>query len=401
MHGTAARVETIPSGASPNGRLPAFDFHPRTRVVFGPGRIAELGQLARELHAHKVLLVTDHGLENAGHPQKGIESLRTAGLEVTLFDEVHENPTTEDVDRGLEVARLAGIDLLVGLGGGSSMDCAKGINFLLTNGGRMEDYWGAGKAAKPMLPMIAVPTTAGTGSEAQSYALIAQAKTHMKMACGDPKAACRIALLDPELTLSMPASVTAATGIDALSHAVESYVTTVRNPVSQLFSRQAWQLLVHGFPDVIASPTNLEARAKMLLGAHLAGSAIENSMLGVAHSLANPLSAHFGLTHGIAIAVMLPHVVRFNASTVGKYYGDLAADAGLCSGSDPQAPEKLAVHLQSLAQHSGLPTHLSACGVFDDRLSHLAQEASRQWTAQFNPRPVDVKSLEEIYRCAW
>src|SRR5262249_33331441 len=159
---------------------------------------------------------------------------------------------------------------------------------------------GMGKAARPMLPLIAVPTTAGTGSEAQSYALIADAKTHMKMACGDPKAACRIAVLDPDLTLSMPAAVTAATGIDALSHAVESLVAATSNPVSQLFSRQAWQLLIQGMPAVLERPGDADARARMLLGAHLAGAAIENSMLGATHALANPLSAHFDVTHGVA-----------------------------------------------------------------------------------------------------
>ncbi len=326
---SAADVHKLPL-PEPNGHLPAFDYQPRTRVVFGPGKISELGTLAAELGAQRVLLVTDQGLETAGHPQKGIAALESAGLTVALFDDVQPNPTTDDVDRGLAIAQAARIDLIVGLGGGSSMDCAKGINFLLTNGGRIEDYWGANKARMPMLPMIAVPTTSGTGSEAQSYALIAHPESHMKMACGDPKAACRIALLDPALTVSMPASVTAATGIDALSHAVESYVSTRRNPVSQLFSRQAWQLLTRGFPTVVAKADHLDARARMLLGAHLAGAAIENSMLGAAHALANPLSAHFNVIHGVAIAVMLPHVIRYNAESAAKLYGDLAVDAGLC-----------------------------------------------------------------------
>src|SRR5579872_3910817 len=338
----ATRLNSTPEVHKLNGRLPAFDYHPRTRVVFGPGKIAELGSLAAELGAKSVLLVTDHGLESAGHPQKGTAALESAGLDVAVFDDVHPNPTTDDVDRGLAVARSAQIDLIVGLGGGSSMDCAKGINFLFTNGGRMEDYWGSGKATQPMLPMIAVPTTSGTGSEAQSYALIAHPKTHMKMACGDPKAACRVAVLDPDLTLSMPASVTAATGIDALSHAVESYVSTRRNPVSQLFSRQAWQLLVRGFPAVVAAGTDADARSKMLLGSHLAGAAIENAMLGAAHALANPLSAHFGVTHGLAIAIMLPHVIRFNSELAGALYGELASDARLCAPGDPQATELLA-----------------------------------------------------------
>ncbi len=202
--------------------------------------------------------------------------------------------------------------MLVGLGGGSSLDCAKGVNFLYTNGGRMEDYRGLGKATKPFLPLIAVPTTGGTGSEAQSYALIADAKTHMKMACGDKKAACRAAILDPDLTVSMPPMVTAATGIDAISHALETHVTKPRNAISNLFSRNAWRLLAPGFRRVLAEPGDVNARAAMLLGAHLAGGAIENSMLGATHAMANPLSAHFNLTHGIAIGILLPHVIRYN-----------------------------------------------------------------------------------------
>lgn len=400
VQASATRLDTAVEAHKRNGRLPAFDYHPRTRVVFGPGKIADLGKLAAELGAKRVLLVTDHGLETAGHPQKGIASLESAGLAVSVFDDVHPNPTTDDVDRGLAFARSAQIDMLVGLGGGSSMDCAKGINFLLTNGGRMEDYWGTNKAARQMLPMIAVPTTSGTGSEAQSYALIANPQTHMKMACGDPKAAYRLALLDPELTLSMPVSVTAATGIDALSHAVESHVCTRRNPVSQLFSRQAWQLLVHGFPAVIAAGDDLGARSKMLLGAHLAGAAIENSMLGATHALANPLSAHFDVTHGLAIAVMLPHVVRFNAQTAGGLYGELAADARLCAADDPRAGGLLAAHLAELTGRAGLPVRLSDCGVDRTGIPQMAAEAAQQWTGQFNPRPVDEQALRDLYEGA-
>jgi alcohol dehydrogenase len=222
----------------------------------------------------------------------------------------------------------------------------------------------------------------------------------MKMACGDPKAACRIALLDPELTISMPASVTAATGIDALSHAVESYVSTRRNPVSQLFSRQAWQLLIRGFPRVVAKSDDLDARAQMLLGAHLAGAAIENSMLGAAHALANPLSAHFDVIHGVAIAVILPHVIRYNAESAAKLYGDLAIDAGLCSVGDPRGAELVAAHLASLARTAGLPERLADCGVEGRMIPQMAAEAAQQWTGRFNPRLVDERSLQQLYEGA-
>ena len=378
----------------------SFDFQPRTRVVFGPGSVEQLGTLAAEIGGRRVLLVTDKGVEDAGHGQHGVDALKAAGLDVIVFDDVHSNPTTEDVDRGLEVAKAADIDLIVGLGGGSSMDCAKGINFLLTNGGRMQDYWGIGKAKKPMVPMIAVPTTAGTGSEAQSFALIADAETHMKMACGDKKAACRIAILDPDLTVSMPRMVTATTGIDAISHAIETYVTVPRNTMSQLFSRRAWQLLSQGFPRVLAEPDDVEARGCMLLGAHLAGAAIENSMLGATHALANPLSAHFEMTHGIAIGLMLPHVIRYNAEVVGRLYGVLAADAGLCEADDPQAAFQLANLVESLVADADCPTSLAECDVDSDLIPTMAEEAAAQWTGRFNPRPVTAGTLEDLYRCA-
>jgi alcohol dehydrogenase len=381
--------------------LPPFDFDPRTRVIFGSGAVDRLGELTRETGGRRVLLVTDPGIEEAGHTARCLQSLRAAGLTVSVFDEVTTNPTTADVDRGLAAAKAAQVDFLVAVGGGSAMDCARGINFLYTNGGRMQDYWGVGKASKPMAPSIAVPTTSGTGSEAQSFALIADAATHLKMACGDKKAACRVAILDPDLTLSMPGGVTAASGIDAVSHAVESFVTTRRNTVSQMFSRRAWRLLAPSFPVVVSQPEHRAARGAMLLGAHLAGAAIENSMLGAAHALANPLTAHFGVTHGFAVGIMLPHVIRYNSSVAGGLYGQLAADVGLCTADDPRAAELLAGRIAGWLRDSGAPTSLATCDVSRSSLPLLAEEAAQQWTGKFNPRPVDAGALEELYRCAF
>ena len=202
-----------------------------------------------------------------------------------LFDDVEENPTSKHVEAGAHFARPLGIDLIVSVGGGKRHATApKGINFILTNGGTMADYKGFGKATKPMLPSIGVPTTSGTGSEAQSFALIADAKTHMKMACGDRKAAFHVTVLDPEVTVSQPGHVTALTGIDAVAHALESYVSTARNPGSQMFAREAWKLLESNLELVLKEPTDLEARGAMQMGAFLAGAAIENSMLGVCHA---------------------------------------------------------------------------------------------------------------------
>jgi alcohol dehydrogenase len=385
--------------------LQPFDFHSPTRVVFGPGSLNRLGELARELGDTRVLLVTDPGLETAGHPQRAMESLREAGLEVFLFDGVEENPTNSHVEAGVEFARPLSIDLIVSVGGGSSMDCAKGINFLLTNGGTMADYRGFGKAAKPMLPSIGIPTTAGTGSEAQSYALIADDRTHMKMACGDRKAAFQVAILDPEVTVSQPPKVSALTGIDALSHALESYVTSKRNPLAQLFAREAWKLLEVNLETVLKNPTDLEARGAMQMGAFLAGTAIENSMLGACHACANPLTAHYGVTHGLAIGILMPHVVRFNAPVVASLYEELAEESGFIdpesNGCGQHAAELVAERISALMGVAGLPTSLCEQGVSAGILPVLAEEAAQQWTARFNPRPVTESDLLNLYRAAF
>jgi alcohol dehydrogenase len=380
--------------------LRSFDFHAPTRVVFGAGSVARLGELARELGDTRVLLVTDPGLEEAGHPQRALASLRAAGLEVFVFNAVEQNPSSRHVEAGVAFARPLDIDLIVSVGGGSAMDCAKGINFLLTNGGCMADYKGFGKATRPMLPSIGVPTTAGTGSEAQSYALIADDKTHMKMACGDRKAAFRVAILDPEVTVSQPARVTAVTGIDALSHALESYVTTARNPLAQMFAREAWALLEANLETVLRQPEDIEARGAMQVGAFLAGTAIENSMLGACHACANPLTAHYGVTHGIAIGIMLPHVIRFNAPVVASLYGELTESAGLPNGDPTVAAEAVAQRITDLRRKARLPGTLTECGVSGGILPLFAEEASQQWTARFNPRPVTETDLLALFESA-
>jgi alcohol dehydrogenase len=365
----------------------AFDFTPLNRVAFGAGALSRLGELASELGARRVLLVTDPGLEKVGHPARAAEALRAAGLAVAIFDGVEENPTTRHVDRGVEAARAHEADCLVAVGGGSAMDVCKGINFLFTNGGRMADYRGHGKATRPMLPSIGVPTTSGTGSEGQSYALIADETTHQKMACGDRKAAFRVALLDPELTLTQPAQVTAVTGIDSIAHAVESMVCTKASAISQALSAEAWRLLSTHFEKVLNAPGDLNARSAMQLGAYFAGSAIEASMLGCAHSCANPLTAHFGTTHGLAVGVMLPHVVRYNSAVCGDVYATL----------DGNLPERLTGFLSA----AGLATSLSKMGVDSNQLPTLAEEAAQQWTAQFNPRPVTSADLLGLYEAAY
>jgi len=381
-----------------------FDFILRTRVVFGAGAVERVGEIACDLGSRRTLLVADRGIAAAGYVDRVSATLAKAGIAVFTFHDFHENPDGAMAEAGATAARAAGVDSLVGLGGGSSLDCAKAVNFLLTNGGHMRDYRGYGKAATPLLPMLAIPTTAGTGSEAQSYAIISDEITHEKMACGDPTAAFRIAVLDPVLTTSQPQAVAAAAGYDALSHAVESYVTTRRTAISSIFSREAWRLLAGNYETVLREPADLEARAGMQVGAFLAGLAIEQSMLGATHACANPLTKHYGISHAHAIAMLLPHVVRWNGDVVGDRYNDLRQSMAAGSDGDPGSDEpgaSLAHLLARMAEVGRLPSRLSQVGVPDAALPLLAREAAGQWTGAFNPRPFTESGAMDIYRCAY
>ena len=381
--------------------MKSFDFQPRTRLIFGAGTIGQLGNVAKELGFHRTLLVADHGLVASGHVDEAVTPLQRAGIEVIRFHDFEVNPDTRMVEAGTAFVAAQEIDSIVGLGGGSSMDCAKGINFLLTNGGRMADYRGYGKATNAMLPMIAIPTTAGTGSEAQSYALISDAETHVKMACGDPKAAFRVALLDPALTLSQPRSITATSGFDAIAHAVETYVTTKRTPISEIFSREAWTLLEGNYERVLTQPDDLEARGAMQLGAFYAGVAIENSMLGATHACANPLTARYGTAHGAAIAMLLPSVVRWNERAVGDRYTTLLKLSSVTELNAEVSPtEALARRLEALTAAGSLNGDLSGFVEKGD-LDKLAAEAAEQWTGTFNPRPFNKDGAMEVYSCAF
>jgi len=374
-----------------------FDIQSRTRFIFGEGSITKLGELASEFRPRCVLVVSDRGIIEAGHDSAALGSLREAGLEVASFHDFSENPTSLMVDAGVRRAAEVKPDLLVGLGGGSSMDCCKAINFVYSCGGTIHDYHGVGKATTEMLPMIAIPTTAGTGSEAQSFALISDAETHTKMACGDPRAACRIAILDPKLTLTQPSIVSALTGIDAISHAIETYVTKRRNAISTTYSRRSFGMLAQGFSQVLKNPEDLEARSCMQLGACLAGMAIETSMLGAAHATANPLTAHHGITHGQAVGLMLPAVVRMNGSQHARWYAELVREVDP-EVSISEAPQRLAEMLTQWLREANLATTLDELAIPPSGIDHFVEEALKQWTGTFNPIPLDADRVRGLYQ---
>lgn len=385
-----------------SGQDPFFsdDDIPGQKIIYGVGAISRVGDIAKEL-GRNILLVTDSGLSSVGHPQNLKEILEQSQLNVTLFDQSVENPTESSVQDCVQVAEESKVDVIIGLGGGSSMDTAKGCNFVLSNGGKMSDYWGIGKAKKPMLPLIAIPTTAGTGSECQSFALISDDQTHKKMACGDKKALPRVTILDPELTLSQPSSVTACTGVDALAHALESAVTKKRNKNSIRHAQLAFNLIHANLPFVLDDSQNLEHRGNVLLGASHAGAAIERSMLGAAHSMANPLTASRGVVHGIAVGMVLPAVIKFNSGQpeINFMYAEVARKSGLAplGMSDSESTQLLIDRVCTILKLAKMPASLGELGFTFSDVKSLASDASEQWTARFNPRSLQVSDFENLY----
>ncbi|MGJ8697061.1 MAG: iron-containing alcohol dehydrogenase [Verrucomicrobiaceae bacterium] len=343
-------------------------------ILHGPGSLAELP-------AHvsgRALIVTDGGIVAAGHVARA-EALLS---EVVVYDRVHENPTESDVAACADFAREVKPDVIIGLGGGSSMDTAKGTLFLLSGGGRMSDYQGHGKAKGEMLPFIAIPTTAGTGSECQSYAVLSRDGSHEKMACGDVRALAKVVILDAELTESMPLKVARLTALDALSHALESAVCTKATPESREVSIAAFRKIEPVIEAVLRGEATTEQRGDMLQGAALAGQAIEASMLGAGHAMANPLTAHFGVVHGRAVLTMLPAVMRWNAEVVGDVYGGLRDE------------------LISWVEHLREVAELAPVRVEAEMIPVLAKEAMKQWTGQFNPRTLSEEDFVSVYRHA-
>ena len=382
----------------------SFNFPTDTRV--GPGVISQLNETLLALGIQRPLVVTDSGLLATDAFKKLAGALLPGEPDRDWFlhSDVQPNPTEANTRGAAELALAKGCDGVVGLGGGSALDAAKVCRILIKQPQlKLADYdWEADWSG--LLPFIAIPTTAGTGSECQSFALISDTKTHQKMACGDPKAAAKIAILDPELTLSQQRNVTACTGIDAIAHAVETSVTKKKNELSWMFSKEAFELLLPHFQTVLNQPDDLNARGSMLLGAAMAGCAIEASMLGAAHSTANPLTAHYDIVHGQAVGMMLPHVVRFNAGLeeCRQAYGELAriGKLGQAAMSD-EAVDSLAKRLTKLLEQADMPVTLRASGVEESMLTTLAAEAAGQWTASFNPREVGQAEMESIYRAAF
>jgi len=355
-----------------------FDFRPRTRILFGTGEFARLGEVAREQNATRCLVLASQASVDAGHAQEAVRSLKARRMDVFAFHDFTANPTVAMVEAAREYAAPQAVNLVVGLGDGDALDFAKAVNVVIGNGGSIRDYRGYGNVPKPLLPMIAVPTVAGSGNEAQSNCAIYDPQDASKVICGDPKIFFRTTVLDASLTLAQPATLTAANGYDAIGRAVETLFSTRRTPISECFSREAYRLLDSAFGRVLRAPEDLEARSAMLLGAHFAGLAVEYSALGPAHACAQPLVKNYKLLPGAALALVL-----------------LPALEWMEEGAD------LAPRLRHLAAAAELPTSLGDAAIPEQVLPRLAEEAAAQWTGRFSSHHFDAPAALEIYRAAY
>ncbi|MGI5901799.1 MAG: iron-containing alcohol dehydrogenase [Desulfitobacteriia bacterium] len=377
-----------------------FRFNIGPTVLFGEGISKTTGDIAKDMGAKNVFLLYDKGVKAAGIVVGVLKSLQDAGLNVTEFDGVEPNPSEASVEAAAEIGRAAKADVLVAIGGGSSMDTAKSVNVLLTNPAPINQYEGFGGKVNPTKPLILIPTTAGTGSEVTEVTVITSIKEKRKFIIGGDNIPATIALADPELTYGLPPSITASTGMDALTHAIESYLSTQNSIPCKVLTLKAAELIYKNLPIAYKEPQNKEARANMLLGSMMAAFGFTNTSLGVVHAFAHPFSAHLNMPHGLANAIALPVGIEFNAEVVPEQIKEVGVGMGLdVQDLSPEEASKVVVQaLEDLCKELDIPT-LSGAGVTEDQLPTLAQAAADELgTLATNPRPLSKEQALELLK---
>ena len=380
-----------------------FSFTGAKKIVFGNGTFEKLADFIRETGGRKPLIVLDKNLSRSGFKQKVSEILARGSLTGVFFDRVDPEPALELADEGTEAARKGKCDLVVGIGGGSAMDVAKAVAALIPNSGKAQDYLGLNKVPGPGLPTVMVPTTAGTGSEVTFTAVFLRKNLNKKEGMNSPHLYPSLALLDPVLTLTLPPGPTAATGIDALCHAIESYTSVNASPMSEMVSLEAILLISENLRTCVHNGGNLEAREKMLLGSLYAGLGLANAGVGAAHSLSYPLGGKYGVSHGIANTLMLPRVMEFNVPAAQEKFAAIAEVMGEVVEDLPlREAAYLAVDaVESLIEDCGIFTSMSSLGVPEEDFPDLAKIAMTVVRPlENNPRKVTPEDAMAIYRAA-
>lgn len=364
----------------------AFEFYVNSDITFGRDSIKELSNVVKNYKAKKVMLVYDAGVKFAGIADIVLDSLKTADVEIVIFDKVIPNPTNEIVEEAAQIAKNENIDTFVAVGGGSSIDLAKAINVLMTNPGPIGNYGGIGMVKHDLFPLIAIPTTAGTSSEITNVSALIDTEKVIKYVVIDNKLVPSKVIIDPEFTKTMPASVTASTGMDAITHAVESYISNMATPLTEFHSLQGLKIIYDNLPAVVKNGSNMDAREQMMLGCVVTGFGFSNANLGLVHGIAHTLSAHFQLAHGMANATVLPHVMAFNAESCPEKMIELAKTIGIPVTGNADTDQYLfAEQLLKLTKELGIKT-LSEQGIQEEDFEMLAEEVLNEPVLGFNPR---------------
>lgn len=376
-----------------------FSYHNPTAIEFGWGALARLPELVQTLGGRRALLVGDPGVAKAGLVDRVVAVLGAA-LPVAVFTDVESDPDARSVDAGVELAKARGCDVIIGIGGGSAMDVAKSIGLMLTNPGNIRDYAGVGKIGKPGAPVIAIPTTSGTGSELTIWSVLTDKQKNQKFGVGSVLSCARIALLDPELTVSLPPAITATTGIDALTHALESYVNTATQPISEAMSEQSMMLIARSLCVAVAQPGNRQARTDMLLASTMAAMAFNSTRLGLVHAFAMPLGSRLHIPHGLANAIMLPAVMRFNLPgnlskfmRIAQIFGERVEVLG-----ERAAAERSVISIEQLKADVGITAKLGDFGMTEADINHIAAEAMLSGNVPVNPRQPTLDDMQALLR---
>ncbi|NNJ12415.1 iron-containing alcohol dehydrogenase [Chloroflexales bacterium ZM16-3] len=380
-----------------------FEFGLGTRVLYKLGLATELGPVIEELGAQRAFIVADKGVVAAGLLDPIIAGLRESIEVVGVFDSVPANSSVAKVMEGAAAAAEGGADLIIAMGGGSPIDTAKAIRIVLTNGGHLLDYQGYNVISAPLTPMIAIPTTSGTGSEVTPFAVIRDEDQDVKLSFASRYLVPDVAVLDPLLTRSLPPMLTAATGMDALSHAIETFVSTENNPFSDGMALAAIDMIASHLRDAVQTGIDTDARSQMLIAACMAGMACANSYFGVIHALAHAVGGKFHVHHGTAISIFMPYGMRFNSAIVPDRYVRIAHAMGVNAGgrSDAEVIADGISAVATLASDCGVPTRLRDVGVSEEALPDLAATAMVDGAIYHNPRVATEEELLEILKEAW
>lgn len=380
----------------------SYHFYVQSDITFGRNSIEQLPDILERHGAENVMVIYDEGVKIAGIAEKVLEQVNKLNSNVVIFDRVLPNPSNELVEEAADLAWETQVNAFVAVGGGSSIDLAKAVNVLMTNPSPIGQYGGIGNVKNPVLPLIAIPTTAGTSSEITNVTALTDTKAVCKYVIIDNKITATNVIIDPEFTRTMPKSVTAATGMDAITHAVESYISNMATPLTEYNSLKGLQLLYKNLPKVVENGNDMEAREQMLLGCVITGFGFSNANLGLVHGIAHTLSAHFHLAHGMANAAVLPYVVEFNAESCPEKMVELAKAIDLqLTGNTAKDSCLLAMELKKLIQKLGIKT-LSEQGIEEKDFDMLADDVLKEPVLQFNPRQnITKEQILEILKKAY